>query len=47
MEGTGNITDGDKYISNRNLFNMLVKYANLIVEKYIKDISQFLNEDRL
>ncbi|NLC69123.1 MAG: hypothetical protein GX754_10190, partial [Clostridiaceae bacterium] len=45
-----NITDGDKYISNRNLFNMLVKYANLSpAEKYVqKDVfSQFLNEDRL
>ena len=44
-----NITDGDKYILNKDLFNMLVKYSNLYpAEKYRqRDIfSQFLSEDR-
>ncbi|NSW91775.1 MAG: DUF4424 family protein [Firmicutes bacterium] len=45
-----NITDGDKYITNKDLFNILVKYSYLSpAEKYRqKDIfSQFLIEDRL
>lgn len=44
-----NISDGDKYISNRDLFNMLIKYSNLSpAEKYDQRgvYSKFLSEDR-
>ena len=44
-----NITDGDKYISNKELFDILIKYSNLSPrEKYDQKnvFSQFLSENR-
>jgi len=44
-----NIKEGDKYISNKDLFDILVKYANLSPgEKYSKSnvYSQFISEER-